>query len=277
MHESSWYPRRSMKAAERISYYAARFPVVEIDATGRFPPTPDLSRQWADRTPDGFTIDVHGWSLLVGAATLPDSLWEDLRDEVRPEMRDRRRLYIGHLSAAAVDESWARFAHALRPLSDSGRLGAVLMRYPPWLRPGETGRALMAEARRRLPDLPLAVELRNQHWLDGRECENTLAFLDAHEMSFVCVDGASYPSVVATTSELGVLRLYGRNPGNWEDEELAIAERFAYSYSDEELRALVPRVRELADGAAEVHVIFANTWRDDAVTNAARLAALLDE
>ncbi|MFP5375745.1 MAG: DUF72 domain-containing protein, partial [Acidimicrobiia bacterium] len=99
VHDSRWYPRRSMRAAERIAHYAARLPLVEIDATSRFPPTPDLARQWVARTPDGFTIDVQAWSLLTGAAALPDSLWEDLRDEVLPERRDRRRLYLGHLSA----------------------------------------------------------------------------------------------------------------------------------------------------------------------------------
>src|SRR5688572_6633496 len=52
--ESTWYPKRSMKAAERMAYYASRFPLVEIDSTARFPPTPDVSRQWAQRTPDGF-------------------------------------------------------------------------------------------------------------------------------------------------------------------------------------------------------------------------------
>ncbi|MDQ1397124.1 MAG: hypothetical protein QOG64_2383, partial [Acidimicrobiaceae bacterium] len=102
-----------------------------------------------------------------------------------------------------------------------------------------------------------------------------LAFLDAHELSFVSVDGAGYPPVAATTSDLGVMRLYGHNPGNWTDEEMPQAERFAYRYSDVELRALVPRVCQLADGADEVHVIFANTWRDDAVANAADLAAIL--
>ncbi|MBV9252885.1 MAG: DUF72 domain-containing protein, partial [Actinobacteria bacterium] len=52
--ESSWYPRKSMKAAERLGYYTSKLPLVEVDATYRFPPTPDLARQWVDRTPPGF-------------------------------------------------------------------------------------------------------------------------------------------------------------------------------------------------------------------------------
>jgi len=253
-----------MRAAERMAFYAARFPLVEIDATARFPPTPDLCRQWAERTPDGFTIDVQAWSLLVGAATLPDSLWEDLRPEVKPEMHDRRRLYVGHLSAAGAAECWARFAHALRPLDAAGRLGVVLLRYPHWLKPGNTGRALLETARRSLPDYRLAVELQHPDWLAGDACEETLALLDDLGLGFVCVDGhAGLPLVLATSSDVAVLRLYGAN-GEW-----------GARYEPDEVEAWAPRVVRLAEGADEVHVLFANTVRSNAVENAAELLSSL--
>jgi uncharacterized protein YecE (DUF72 family) len=275
VHESDWYPWRSMKAAQRIAYYADRFGVVEIDATRRFPPTPQLARQWVERTPEGFTMDLQAWTLLTGDATLPDSLWEDLREEVRPELRDRRRLYVGHLSRDGRQEAWARFRHAILPLHDSGRLGAVVLRYPHWLRPGNTALALMREARAMLADFRLAVELRNHHWLEGGRCDETLSFLEDHDLCFVCVDSAHAPPVVACTSELAFVRFHGRNPGDWEDPELTLAERYAYRYSREELSAWVPKIRDLAASAEEVHVLFANAYRDLAVVNASELAALL--
>ena len=275
VHESGWYPKRTMKAAERIAYYASRFPLVEIDATARFPPTPDLARQWVDRTPAGFTIDVAAWTVLAGGAALPDSLWEDLREEVRPELRDRRRLYLNHLSPDGRAEAWARFRHALAPLGAAGRLGAVIVRYPAWLPPGETGRALISEARAELPDFHLAVELTHRRWLEPRECEATLEFLEERHLGFVCVDPREGPPVVATTSDLAVVRFPGRSPGNWEDPDMEIAERYAYRYPDDELAGWVGPVRELAAAADEVHLLFANCWRDDAVANAATMAHLL--
>lgn len=275
VQHSRWYPRRSMKAAERIAYYAARFPLVEIDATSRFPPTPDLARQWVERTPPGFTLDVQAWSLLTGAAALPDSLWEDLRDEVRPELRDRRRLYLGHLTPAARTEAWARFRHALGPLRAAGRLGAVVLRYPEWLRPGQTGRSLLLEARAELPDDALAVELANHRWLEERTREETLEFLEDHDLGFVCVDPVRGVPVVAATTDLAVVRFPGRNPGNWEEPDLDPAERFAYRYGADDLAPWVPLVRELAATTACVHVLFSNTFRDDAVVNAAELLELL--
>lgn len=275
VHDSHWYPRRSMKAAQRIAYYTQRFPIVELDATYRFPPTPNLTRQWVERTPAGFLIDVQGWTLLTGNATLPDSLWEDLRPEVRPELRDRRRLYLDHLSPDGRAEAWRRFRHALQPLVSAGRLGAVVLRYPHWLRPGETGRSLMAEARRHLPDLCLAVELRNHHWLGGDACEATLAFLEDNHLAFVCVDSVEVPPVVATTADVAVVRLDGRNPGDWEHPDLSLAQRYAYRYSPAELRAWAAKIEQLAEGSHEVHVLFANGFRDFAVRNAAELAALV--
>lgn len=270
VHESSWYPRRTLKAAERIAYYAEHFSLVGIDATSRFPPTPELALQWVERTPPGFTIDVEAWTLFTGAATLPDSLWEDLREEVRPELRDRRRLYAGHLSANGRREAWARFRHAVEPLRGAGRLGAVILRYPHWLKPGDTGRALLLEARRRLADLELAVEFANPAWLHGLQCETTLGFLEDHDLGLVCVDSAVHPSVVAATSNLAIVRFAGR--GGPEE-----AWPGCYRYGTAELAAWVPKLVELAGRDGEVHVLFANTYRDFAVTNAAELSSLLAE
>src|SRR3954453_3781178 len=75
VNESDWYPRRSMTAAERLAFYASRFPIVEADSTYYFPATPELSEQWVERTPDGFTMNVKAYSLLTGHPTLPTSLW----------------------------------------------------------------------------------------------------------------------------------------------------------------------------------------------------------
>lgn len=267
VHETGWYPRRTMKAAERMAFYAERFPLVEIDATARFPPTADLARQWVERTPPGFTIDLDAWSLFTGAATLPDSLWEDLRLEVRPELRDRRRLYAGHLSRAGMDEAWARFHHAIQPLREAGRLGAIILRYPNWLKPGGTGRAMMVEARRKLEGA-VAVELANPGWLEDPNCESTLSFLEQHELGLVCVDGEGHPPVLAATSDIALVRFAGRGG---EDVEWP----GCYRYPTVALADWVPRLKDLAAGEGIVHVLFANTYRDFAVTNAVELSELL--
>jgi uncharacterized protein YecE (DUF72 family) len=280
VNETDWYPRRRMTAAERLAYYAAHFPIVEVDSTFYFPPTPELAATWVARTPPGFVMNVKAWSLFTGHATNPQSLWPDLQSAVRPERRDRPRLYVGHLEPAAIEECWARFHHALGPLHRAGRLGAVLFQYPPWFAPSGRSRAAIAEAAARMTPYRVCVEFRNARWLAPAETERTLAHLEATGVAFVCVDepqgfASSVPPVVATTSDLAVVRLHGRNAATWERHAGTAAERFAYRYSDEELAEWVPRVSELARGATEVHVLFNNCYRDYAVDNAATFMRLL--
>ena len=270
----SFYPKKTMTARERLAYYATRFPLAEIATTYRFPPTPELSRQWVERTPDGFTFDLRAWSLLTGAPTMPDSLWPDLQDQVRDTSRDQRRLYPGHLSADAYEECWERFAHAIGPLQESGRLGVVILQYPSWFSPRPEAWAELALARHRLSGVRLAVEFRSSKWLEGDACEPTLEWLEEHGLGFVCVDGPSegpraLPAVNAATSNLAVVRFVGRRhvsdePWTW-----------PYRYTTEELSDWVPRLFDLASSASEVHVLMDNCWGSDAVDNAFGLAEML--
>jgi len=279
--ETDWSPKRSMSAAERLAYYASRFPVVEVDSTYYFPPTPELSGTWVQRTPDGFTMNVKAWSLLTGHPTFPHSLWPDLQAEIPPEHRDKRRLYAKHLPPDALEEAWDRFRHSLMPLHSSGRMGAVLLQYPRWFGPKEANRDEIRAAVGRLPDYQLCVEFRNGRWLAGDECESTFELLESLGVTFVCVDEpagfpSSVPPVVAATADLAVVRFHGRNEETWEAYVPSAAERFRYRYHREELEEWVPKVRELAASAREVPLLMNNCYRDYAVDNAAELAALLD-
>jgi uncharacterized protein YecE (DUF72 family) len=278
--ESDWYPRRSMKAAERLAYYSSKFPVVEVDSTYYFPPTPELSQSWVDRSPDGFVFDVKAWSLLTGHPTFPHSLFPDLTDAVKPEFRDKRNLYDKHLAPEARDECWERFRHALEPLYVAGRLGGVLLQYPDWMGPKESSRRKIREAVEMLHPYPCFIEFRNRRWLEGDERDATLDFLEDEGLPFVCVDEpqgfeSSVPPIVAATSPLSIIRFHGHNTENWTKRGITAAERFRYDYSQTELDEWSVRLRTLASSADEVHVLFNNCWQDYAVRNAATMQDLL--
>ncbi|MBV8981873.1 MAG: DUF72 domain-containing protein [Acidimicrobiia bacterium] len=280
VNEADWYPRRSMTAAERLAYYAAQFPVVEADSTYYFPPTPEMSESWVERTPDGFTMNVKAYSLLTGHPTLPQSLWADLQSEVASEHRDKRSLYANHLPPDAVEEAWDRFRHALMPLHSAGKLGAVLLQYPRWFTPKEANREELIAARRRLPDYDICVEFRNGRWLAGDEADHTFEFLEHEKLAYVCVDepqgfDSSLPPVVAVTSDLAVVRFHGRNAETWNADVPSASFRFRYRYEPEELEEWVPRIEEVAASAKEVHVLMNNCYRDYAVDNGAEIARLL--
>lgn len=272
--DSDFYPARTMTARDRLAFYCQRFPLAEITATYRFPPTPDLCAQWAQRTPASFTFDVRAWSLLTGNPTFPDSLWPDLQPAVRASNRQARRLYPSHLPDDVLEECWARFRHAPEPLRRSGRLGAVILTYPSWFSPRADTWDELARVPDRLPDVRSAIELRSPKWFAGDTCENTLERLEQVGLAFVCCDGPAegpqaLPPVVAATAEVAVVRFRGRSvhpDGPWTSP---------YRYSRHELAGWCQPLRDLASSAADVHVIMDNTWRDDAVHGAATLAELL--
>jgi uncharacterized protein YecE (DUF72 family) len=271
-----------MTAADRLAHYAARFPIAEADSTYYFPPSPELTSGWAKRTPPGFTMNVKAYSLLTGHPTRPQSLWSDIRDEVSPEFAGKRNVYRSHLPPAAVDEVWDRFAHALRPLEEAGKLGAVLLQYPEWFTAKKANHGELAAIREHWPQLPVCVEFRSPTWLAGEDDRRrTLEVLSDLNLTMVIVDAppaSKLPTVVETTTpDLAVIRFHGRNDETWNRPVASAAERFQYLYSGRELQAWVPRIQSLAERVESVHALLNNCYQDYGVRNASELASLLEE
>jgi uncharacterized protein YecE (DUF72 family) len=276
--DTDWYPKRSMSAAERLAYYSARFPVVEADSTYYGPPSRQLAEGWAERTPDGFRMNVKAYSMMTGHPTKPESLWRDIAEALEPEAATKRNVYPQHLPAEAVDEVWARFADALQPLQASGRLGSILLQYPPWFTPKRANRDELARARERLDGLPACVEFRSPMWFGKDDIDRTIGWLADHDLTLVNVDApkvSKLPRLAAATADLAVVRFHGRADDTWKGRATSAAERFRYLYDKRELRPWVKRVQELAGAAREVHVLMNNCYEDYGVRNAADMTDLL--
>lgn len=281
VQDGDWYPKKTMSAEDRLRYYAAQFPLTEIDSTYYAPPAEQQARLWAERTPDGFRFDVKAYSLLTGHPTRPNSLWRDLREQLPPEVAEKRNVYASHLGAEALDEAWRRFERALRPLHEAGKLGGVLFQYPPWFVPRRENRAEIDALRDRLPDYRICVEFRSPMWLaEERDRERTLRTLEDHGLVFVCVDApeaSGLPRLLASTNdELAVVRFHGRSDRTWSDTSGPAAERFRYLYKESELEQLTAPIAELSQEARETHLLMNNCYRDYAVRNAAALRDLLE-
>lgn len=278
----TFYPRRTMSAEERLRFYASQFPVAEVDSTYYSPPSERNAELWIERTPPEFTFDVKAYALLTNHPTRVESLYRDVRDALPPDLAGKRNVYRDRMPPELMDEVWERFRSALMPLHSAGKLGVVLFQFPQWFLPGAGSRAYVEECRSRLPDYRLAVEFRSGRWMNERNQERSLAFLEEHGLAYVCVDmpqgfESSVPPVAAVTSpEVAVVRFHGRNTAAWEAKSETAADRFNYDYSRRELADWVPRVRAVAAEARETHVVFNNCYRDYAVSGARLLASLLE-
>lgn len=278
-----FYPPGADTAEERLQYYASRFPVVEVDATYYALPQARMAELWRDRTPADFTFDIKAHALMTGQPTETRRLPKSIRDALPAEAAAKTRIYAKDLPAELEAEIWSMFRTALQPLADARQLGAVFLQYPRWVFPSSENRSLIAEAREHLSGWPVAVEFRNGSWLNEKNAERTLRFLEEHGMAFVMVDGpqgfkSSLPPVTAVTSrDLAVVRFHGRRTETWEARNAVTVERFRYLYSEEELSEWVPRIREAARDARETHVLMNNCYANYGATNGRQIANLLAE
>ena len=278
VRDATWYPRKTMSAADRLGFYASRFSIVEADSTYYRAPTPELTGSWAERTPDGFRMNLKAYSLMTGHPTKPETLWPDVRDALDPEAAGKRNVYPHHMTDDALGEVWARFADAALPLAETGRLGAVLLQYPPWFTPKRANRDELARARQRLGDLPVCVELRSPLWLGRDDRDRTIGWLADHDLALVVVDApkaSKLRRVVAATDDLAVVRFHGRADDAWSTRAATAAERFRYLYDKRQLRPWTARIEELAEHAREIHVLMNNCYQDYGVRNAEDMNDLL--
>lgn len=278
-----FYPAGADTPEERLRYYAARFPVVEVDSPYYALPARRAAELWVERTPPDFMFDVKAYALMTGHPTETRRLPKQIRDALPETIRDRERLYATDLPAELLDAVWQTFVDAMAPLHAAGKLGAVLLQYPRWFVPGRENAAQIVDAKRRLGELAAAVEFRNHRWLAGRTGARTLEFLGEQGLSYVMVDEpqdgeSSVPPVAATTSSrLAVLRLHGRRADVWERPGVSVADRYRYLYDREQLAEWVPGVLTAARGAREVHVIQNNCYANYGTTNALEFTQLLLE
>jgi uncharacterized protein YecE (DUF72 family) len=247
-------------AEERLRYYAEHFTTVEVDSTYYRLPDEEMVSRWDERTPDGFVMHVKAFGMMTRHPVRAEQLPPDLREGAPVDDRGRIDRPPRELRA----EAFARFHAALEPLRSAGKLGGILLQFPSYVVAKDLSRDYLAWAVEQLRgDRPL-VEFRHRSWLDDENRADTLAFLEEVGAAHVVVDAPKtdaknlVPTVVAATSPLAYVRMHGRNAATWNVRGGSASDRFDYLYSEDELREWTGPLRELAESAEEVYVLFNN-------------------
>ena len=273
---SGWYPPEADTPDKRLRFYASQFPLVEVDTTYYALPAEQTAAAWAERTPDGFTFNVKAFSLFTQHPTRVAALPADLREAAGTSGRER--VYLKDVDPGVAEEAWDRFLAALEPLRGAGKLGAILLQFPPWFPMSGARKDYILSCAQRVAPRQVCIEFRNPTWMTEDNRAETLEFLAANKLPYVCVDMPqgckdSVPPVLAATAGLAVLRLHGHS-ANWTSKDSQ--ERFGYDYSDAELKEWAPKISGLAEDAQVTHVLFNNCCGDNAQRNARQLAGLLE-
>ncbi len=280
-----WYPPGVKTAEARLRYYAERFDVVEADSPFYAVPDVRTVELWVERTPADFVFFVKAFGMMTQHNVLERALPPQLRDF--PHEADAAGRVV-RPSADLVEAGFDVFLAAIEPLRSAGKLGGVLMQFPPYFTALDTDRTrrnleYLEYCRAKLGHDRMLVEFRHPSWVEEARRESTLAFLEGHRMSFVSVDAPQFderltmPPLAAVTARCAYVRFHGRNRGTYFKRTESAADRFDYVYRPEELREWEPPVRDLAEAADETYVMFNNCRYDYAPRNAAEMAEILED
>lgn len=274
-----FYPKECRSAEMRLRFYASQFPLVEVDSSYYGMPTPQNSVLWAERTPQHFTFNVKAFRLFTGHAAQPMVMGKDIAQAFGPDAP--KQVYYRDTPQEIRDELWRRFILALAPLKDAGKLSAVHFQFAPWLLRNREGMAHVRHCVERMAGHLLAVEFRNKSWFEGDNLEKTIAFERDLGVAHTIVDAPqgfsnTVPCVwEATTPQLALLRLHGRNSETWNIKSEQSSSRFNYWYSPEELGAMVPEIRHVAGQVGAMHILFNTNYEDQGQVNARLMRRLL--
>ena len=192
------------------------------------------------------------------------------------------KLYRGFTHEGRLDRSEVRqYCEGLEPLVDAGKLGCVLMQFP-WsfkMTPENLRRVLRLRSAFR--QYPLAAEMRHSSW----NSLDTLRAFEDNGIAFCNIDqpqmNGCLPPTAHVTSEIGYVRLHGRNYQEWfnfdgnprTDGRTAVAARYDYLYNPDQLTKWAARIGDISSKTKTTFVVTNNHFRGQAVVNALEILA----
>jgi uncharacterized protein YecE (DUF72 family) len=277
-----FYPKGVKTSQQRLEHYSRHFGMVEVDATYYTLLAERTTRAWCAWTPQDFTFHIKAHPVFTGHPIEVTRLPKDLAQAVVHAGFDRR-VYPERLPLEIQDEIERRFFASLAPLAETGRLGSVLLQFPPWCTATRGNVRRIESVRERFARVNFATEFRHKSWLEAGRRERVFDLLRRLDMTYVCVDepagsvGGVPPVTETTTERLAMVRFHGQNAHGWQKKGASVQERFDYLYSEQELERWVEPVRRLGGEARKVHAVFNNCVQNYAVLNAKGLVVLLQQ
>jgi uncharacterized protein YecE (DUF72 family) len=161
-----------------------------------------------------------------------------------------------------VENYLFRFLDLLQPLYASGKLGCLLIQLPPSFRYPQDQKNLAAFLEILPQSYDFAVEFRDLSWIR----DDTWRLLTKYEVAYCIVDEPLLPPDVQVTTDFAYFRWHGHGSRLWYD----------YHYSQPELQAWVPRIKDTRDRVSKIYGYFNNHFHGYAVENCVEILEMLD-
>jgi len=243
------YPQKPGAKFDPLEYLAKFFNTIEINSSFYRPFTVSTAESWTRRVAEArdfmFTAKLH-----------------------RVFTHERGK-------ATAEDEKQVR--EGMDVLASAGKLGALLLQFPWSFKNTDDDRAYLTRLLERFKDYPVVLEVRHSSWNNPQIYQ----WLEELGVGICNVDQPLFKKSIkpadVTTSQIGYVRLHGRNYQDWFREKAPRDDRYNYLYSIDELEPWITRIKEIAAKTKESYVITNNHFRGQAVVNALEIKATLNE
>jgi uncharacterized protein YecE (DUF72 family) len=240
-----FYPP-ALKREEFLSYYSEQFNALELNFSYYAMPEEKQLASMAERSGKRVKFSVKGNQQLTHYIEI--GKWRDTAKEFRA---------------------------ALNPLVKDNLLSSVLLQFPQSFHYEEETRRYLASLIEEFRDLPLVVEFRHNSWQHEKvyggltERGAGCCLCDMPEISRL----PAFKPVI--TGETAYMRFHGRNAKNWYGTNAR--DRYDYLYSDDELSAYTPVLRDISRNTRTLQIFFNNHAKGNAAVNAKKLMILMAE
>ncbi len=255
-HESL-YPGK-IASKDKLKIYSRHFPIVEVDASFYAVQPIRNYQRWVADTPEDFGFIIKPQQSITG------------------HKKEEK-------TVAGIKEEVAKFLRSIEPVTDAGKLKAVLVQFPPWFDCKEKNVTYLRFLKEQMKDIPCALEFRNQTWFSQAYLPETLKLMKQDGWIHSIVDEpqarvGSAPTILEATNKLStIVRFHGRNVYGWNrnGNENWRKVRFLYRYNQDELLDWKEKVQVLTKQSEEICLLFNNNSGGDAADNAKEMMKIL--
>lgn len=272
----AFYPAKEARPRgfDELEFYARWFDTVEVNATFYGQPRAAVTAAWAERTPAAFDFAVKLYQKFTHPA-----MFLEAAGAGAPGAAPEALAAAGEVRQSDVDE----FKSGVEPLAAAGKLGALLVQFPPSFVASDASVDYLGWLLRTFADYTPAVELRHKSWSDRGA--DTAALLNAYGAAWVLIDEPKFRFSIeqnwqaagpAGDTTLAYLRCHGRNAAEWW-RHAAAEDRYNYLYSAAELAPLAAAAGTLAARVKKSYLFFNNHFSAQGVANAVQLRRQLQQ
>jgi uncharacterized protein YecE (DUF72 family) len=262
--------RKKAGAFDELAFYAEHFDTVEVNSSFYRVPTPQTTKQWADRTPGRFEFSLK----LYQKFTHPRMFRETALARA-PGAEGPLLDLLSQVTQSDIDE----FRGGIEPLVKAGRLGALLAQFPASFKNDPQSQDYLASLLRAFGDYPMAVELRHKSWSDA--IGDTLTLLNGFGAAWVQIDEPKFrfsirQNYLPNVTSFYYMRLHGRNAAQWWRHDKS-EDRYNYLYAANELKEFSAIAGAAKTLVKKSYLYTNNHFSSKSVVNAVMLKAQLGE